>query len=82
MSQMVERASKLLKRIARGPTCGAAIAALLMTLPAALTGAQAPRAEAVHERVVFADIHAHPSRFHRANVDRIDARRSRAISAA
>jgi microsomal dipeptidase-like Zn-dependent dipeptidase len=30
------------------------------------------RAEAVHDRVVFADIHAHPSRFHRANVERID----------
>jgi membrane dipeptidase len=30
------------------------------------------RLDAVHERVVFADIHAHPSRFHRANVDRID----------
>jgi membrane dipeptidase len=31
------------------------------------------RAEAIHARFVFADIHAHPSRFHRANVDRIDA---------
>jgi membrane dipeptidase len=30
------------------------------------------RIEAVHDRVVFADIHAHPSRFHRANVERID----------
>jgi membrane dipeptidase len=30
------------------------------------------RVESVHDRVVFADIHAHPSRFHRANVDRID----------
>jgi membrane dipeptidase len=29
------------------------------------------RAEAIHARTVFADIHAHPSRFHRANVDRI-----------
>jgi membrane dipeptidase len=31
------------------------------------------RAAAIHERFVFADIHAHPSRFHRANVDRIDS---------
>lgn len=31
------------------------------------------RLEAIHETVVFADIHAHPSRFHRANVDRIEA---------
>jgi membrane dipeptidase len=31
------------------------------------------RIAAIHERVVFADIHAHPSRFHRANVTRIDA---------
>jgi microsomal dipeptidase-like Zn-dependent dipeptidase len=30
------------------------------------------RIAAIHERYVFADIHAHPSRFHRANVERID----------
>jgi membrane dipeptidase len=30
------------------------------------------RMSAIHERWVFADIHAHPSRFHRANVARID----------
>jgi microsomal dipeptidase-like Zn-dependent dipeptidase len=35
--------------------------------------AAADRAAGIHERFVFADIHAHPSRFHRANVDRIDA---------
>lgn len=29
------------------------------------------RIDAIHERFVFADIHAHPSRFHRANVERI-----------
>jgi membrane dipeptidase len=29
------------------------------------------RLAAIHERVVFADIHAHPSQFHRANVERI-----------
>ncbi len=27
----------------------------------------------IHERYVFADMHAHPSRFHRANVPRITA---------
>jgi membrane dipeptidase len=31
------------------------------------------RIAAIHERFVFADIHAHPSRFHRANVERIEA---------
>lgn len=30
------------------------------------------RIAAIHARFVFADIHAHPSRFHRANVDRIE----------
>jgi membrane dipeptidase len=30
------------------------------------------RIAAIHDRVVFADIHAHPSQFHRGNVDRID----------
>jgi membrane dipeptidase len=30
------------------------------------------RLTAIHAKTVFADIHAHPSRFHRANVDRID----------
>jgi len=29
------------------------------------------RLAAIHERFVFADIHAHPSQFHRANVERI-----------
>jgi membrane dipeptidase len=46
---------------------------LLNALVFALLAAQpSARVEAIHERVVFADIHAHPSRFHRANVDRID----------
>jgi membrane dipeptidase len=44
----------------------------LTMVGAALVAAGQPRVEAIHERVVFADIHAHPSRFHRANVDRID----------
>lgn len=30
------------------------------------------RIEAIHEDAVFADMHAHPSRFHRANVERIE----------
>ena len=46
----------------------------ILTLTAVAAGQdQARRADAIHERVVFADIHAHPSRFHRANVDRIDS---------
>jgi membrane dipeptidase len=44
----------------------------LAMVGAAFVAARQPRVEAIHERVVFADIHAHPSRFHRANVDRID----------
>jgi len=51
------------------------IGLLLSVLSASHAGrglAGQSRAEAVHDRVVFADIHAHPSRFHRANVDRID----------
>src|SRR5262245_50068300 len=50
--------------------------------PCARTAAQSAKASgserdrriaAIHERFVFADIHAHPSAFHRANVDRIDS---------
>lgn len=32
-----------------------------------------PRVLAIHERTVFADLHAHPSRFHRENVETISA---------
>lgn len=32
-----------------------------------------PRVTAIHEQTVFADMHAHPSRFHRANVESISA---------
>ena len=38
-----------------------------------LSGAAQDRVAAVHERVAFADMHAHPSRFHRANVPQIEA---------
>lgn len=31
------------------------------------------RVAAIHERFVFADVHAHPSTFHRANVERIES---------
>jgi membrane dipeptidase len=31
------------------------------------------RVASIHERFVFADVHAHPSAFHRANVERIDS---------
>jgi membrane dipeptidase len=34
---------------------------------------QDQRVARIHERYVFADTHSHPSRFHRANVDRIEA---------
>lgn len=49
-----------------------AIAGSLAFVQAPQPSERARRAEAVHDRVVFADIHAHPSQFHRANVDRID----------
>lgn len=32
-----------------------------------------PRVAAVHEQYVFADMHAHPSRFHRRNIEGIEA---------
>jgi len=34
--------------------------------------AQDDRVARIHERIVFADMHAHPSRFHRANVPQIE----------
>jgi membrane dipeptidase len=45
---------------------------MLTMVGAGIVAAWQPRVESIHERTVFADIHAHPSRFHRANVDRID----------
>lgn len=48
------------------PVCAIAFSGALLI-------AAEQRADVIHERVVFADIHAHPSRFHRANVDRIDS---------
>ena len=48
---------------------------VLAACTAAPVGAPAPipdpRVLAIHERSVFADMHAHPSRFHRANVESI-----------
>ena len=51
----------------------------LVALLAAAAPATQPSADgrerriaAIHEKYVFADIHAHPSRFHRANVARIE----------
>src|SRR5690606_30059656 len=41
--------------------------------PSADAAARDERLARIHASYVFADIHAHPSRFHRANVDRIDA---------
>ncbi|MCI0433846.1 MAG: dipeptidase [Gemmatimonadetes bacterium] len=59
---------------------GLAIVMLITTTAPGAVRAQAvtgraldDRVAAIHERFVFADIHAHPSRFHRANVDRIDS---------
>jgi membrane dipeptidase len=54
---------------------GALVVALALVVAGAVGGArQAPdRLAAVHERAPFVDMHAHPSRFHRANVPRIEA---------
>jgi N-acyl-D-amino-acid deacylase len=40
--------------------------------PLAGQGNHDARLRAIHDRYVFADIHAHPSAFHRANVERIE----------
>jgi membrane dipeptidase len=49
-------------------------AALLSGTAAAQSTAERDRrVAAIHERFVFADVHAHPSAFHRANVERIDS---------
>ena len=53
--------------------CGIYHATSASTAPPAQQD-RTPRMAAIHERVVFADIHAHPSRFHRANIERIDDR--------
>ena len=54
-----------------------ALSLTALAWPAAVSAqasaAATARIAAIHERFVFADIHAHPSRFHRANVDRIEA---------
>ena len=52
-----------------------AVAALLAAAAHATqpsTDERERRIAAIHEKYVFADIHAHPSRFHRANVARIE----------
>ena len=43
------------------------------SMPVEERPASDPRVLAIHERTVFADMHAHPSRFHRANVESITA---------
>jgi membrane dipeptidase len=53
------------------------LAASVLTLVVAVgltfgAGQSANRVAAIHRQVVFADMHAHPSHFHRANVSRIE----------
>ncbi len=62
-----------------GTITGALCAIVLAAPPASAASAQAAGDSArlrtlagIHERFVFADVHAHPSRFHRANVERIE----------
>jgi dihydroorotase len=47
------------------------VAAVCGGSPFAAGTSQQERIAAIHARTVFADIHAHPSRFHRADIDRI-----------
>lgn len=76
-----ERSSRatVLALAAFAAACGAApqadTATATDTAAAANTAntANHDRVAAIHEGFVFADIHAHPSRFHRANVERIGA---------
>ena len=48
-----------------------ALPALLLAFPAAAQDEVVERLRGIHRSSVFADMHAHPSRFHRADVDRI-----------
>ncbi|MGE5244124.1 MAG: dipeptidase, partial [Betaproteobacteria bacterium] len=51
-----------------------ALPSVALAIAALTAGASQPSARlaAIHQRFVFADMHAHPSRFHRANVARIE----------
>jgi len=49
------------------------VAGMLVAVSLGLTGEAQDRVARIHARVVFADMHAHPSRFHRANVPQIEA---------
>jgi len=57
----------------RTASIASAVLCAFIALLTASTGSNDARVAAVHQRVVFADMHAHPSRFHRANVTRIEA---------
>lgn len=56
-----------------GPVVVTALLGVSAAAQDADAGAREARIHRIHESHVFADIHAHPSRFHRANVDRIGA---------
>lgn len=49
------------------------VASVIVAVSVLAHAAQGRRLDAIHQQTVFADMHAHPSRFHRANVPRIDA---------
>lgn len=54
-------------------TTAALVLCVAPVLAQSEAAARERRIAAIHERFVFADIHAHPSRFHRANVERIES---------
>ncbi|MGH7504696.1 MAG: dipeptidase, partial [Longimicrobiales bacterium] len=64
MTSIPGRASIIIALVALTTACSSAQSH-------ATAGTDRARIAAIHDRFVFADIHAHPSRFHRANVERI-----------
>lgn len=51
----------------------AGLLAAILVVAATQSYGQTDRVRAIHERFVFVDTHAHPSRFHRSNVPQIEA---------
>src|SRR3984957_20929738 len=57
------------------PTCAGRLTAILTIVAAAgltIGGQSSNRVAAINQQAVFVDMQAHPSRFHRANVSRIE----------
>jgi len=61
----------------RSPRCWVLLFVVLLSVACTSTPEVAPmpdaRLIAIHDQSVFADMHAHPSRFHRRNIESIAA---------